>query len=83
MSNGYNKTIEQWTDTATKLLLGRKIVKVRYLSRDEVKYLGWDSSAVVIQLDNDTLIWPSRDDEGNDAGALFTSDPDVMVLPVI
>jgi len=83
MSNGYNKTIEQWTDTATKLLLGRKIVKVRYLSRDEVEYLGWDSSAVVIQLDNDTLIWPSRDDEGNDAGALFTSDPDVMVLPVI
>ena len=83
MSNHSSEIVNEWTGTAQKLLVGRKIVNVRYLNEQEVEHMGWYSSTVVIELDNGLLIWPSRDDEGNDAGALFTTDPEVMTLPVI
>jgi hypothetical protein len=76
-------TDKYWTDTATKLLKGRKIKAVRYMDHDEAASLGWRYRCVVIELDNGTLIYPSMDDEGNDAGALFTTDPKVQTLPVL
>jgi hypothetical protein len=45
--------------------------------------LGWSRSTVVIFFRDGTYIFPSRDDEGNDAGALFTSSETTRVLPVI
>jgi hypothetical protein len=45
--------------------------------------LGWDKSGIVLMLDDGTYIYPSRDDEGNGAGALFTSHADLPVIPVI
>ena len=30
-----------WTDTATKALVGRKIVKVQYMTKDNAKESGW------------------------------------------
>ena len=44
---------------------------------------GVAGDSVVIELDNGVLVWPSSDDEGNDAGALFTTDKRVDTLPVI
>jgi hypothetical protein len=60
----------EWSD-AFKPLLGRKIVKVRYMSDEEMQDADWHQSCVVLQLDDGTLLWPSSDDEGNGAGALF------------
>ena len=73
-----------WNKRAEELLLNRKIVAVRYMEDQEQEAHGWYSKCLVIQLDDGTLIYPSRDDEGNDAGALFfqTKEKD-GVLPVI
>jgi len=79
----WERTQQHWEILASKALVGRRIVAVRYLSEREVQQLGWDSSAVVIELDNGEWLWPSRDDEGNDAGVLLSSDVKVPLLPTI
>ena len=72
-----------WTTEAKKQLLGKKIVAVRYMTAKEQDELGWMSRAVVVELDDGNLIYPSRDDEGNDAGALFTNNKEQPCLPVL
>jgi len=76
---------KRWAKEADKHLLGRKIIGTRYMSNKEVEQLGWYSAALVIMLDNDTVIYPSQDDEGNNAGAIFgnTKDGKEITLPVI
>ena len=79
-----NQEIETyWTDIAKTQLLGKKIVEVRYLSQEEADDLGWEERCVVIHLDDGNMIYPSRDDEGNDAGALFTCNEKNPTLPVL
>ena len=73
----------RWTNEARRPLEGRRIVKVRYMTAAEAESLGWGVRAVVMQLDDGNLIYPSADDEGNDAGALFTNNERQPVLPVI
>jgi len=73
----------KWGDIARKMLLNRKIVGVRYLLDEEMEMLGWDERCVVLILDDGNMIFPSCDDEGNRAGALFTNNSDQPVLPVI
>ena len=72
-----------WTQVAEKQLLGKKIVKVRYMSQAEADSMGWYKRPVVFQLDDGNLIYPSMDDEGNDGGALFTNSKSEPTLPVI
>jgi len=78
---------EYWTKKAEAILLNKKIVGVRYLTKQEEEMLGWNYRCVVMELEDGTLVYPSKDDEGNDAGALFyqSSDKenDDYVLPVI
>ena len=74
---------DHWCDVAKKLLLNRKIVGVRYLLDEEMEMLGWDQRSIVLILDDGNMIFPSSDDEGNRAGALFTNDPKTPVLPVL
>jgi hypothetical protein len=62
---------DTWTAMASKELLGRKVERVRYMTEDEAQKLGWSHRPIVLELDNGTCIWPSRDDEGNDAGSMF------------
>ena len=78
-----NKIEKQWTDTASKILVGRKIVGVRYMTKAEAKGMDWFSRPIVLILDDRTLIYPSHDDEGNDGGALFTNNDNDPVIPVI
>lgn len=61
----------RWAKELSKLE-GRTIARVRYTTEAEESSLGWDASAVVLELDDGTLLFPSQDDEGNDAGAMFT-----------
>lgn len=52
-------------------LVGRTITSVQYMSLTEMESIGWNRSPLVIELDDGTLMFPSMDDEGNGAGALF------------
>jgi len=72
-----------WLKEAKKQLLNRKIVGVEYMSVDEMNALGWYSRPVLMILDDGNIIYPSRDDEGNDGGALFTTNEANPVLPVL
>ena len=74
---------DRWTGAATKVLVGRKVVAVRYMTTEEAEAHGWVSRPLVIQLDNGLIVYPSRDDEGNDGGALFTNDNGLDTIPVI
>lgn len=76
-------SIKLWTNRTSVVLVGRKIVKVRYMTKKEAEDCGFLRRAVVIQLDNGVSIFPSRDDEGNDAGALMTTDDTLQTIPVI
>lgn len=52
-------------------LVGKTIKEVRYLNQEECNDMGISRAPVVLQLDDNTLLWPMADDEGNDGGALF------------
>jgi len=62
---------------------GRKIVKVRLQTETEMDSEGWNKPSPVLELDDGTLLYPSRDYEGNGPGALFgTKDNQAFrVLP--
>lgn len=77
------ETEQRWTKSAAELLTGQVIASVRYMSDEEAEDMGWDSRPLVIRLSNGLQIYASRDDEGNDGGALFTTDSDLDCIPVI
>lgn len=76
-------TEQAWIQVAQKLLVGRTIKAVDYMTADEADQCGWSARPIMITLDDGTVIYPSRDDEGNDGGALFTNDEGTSVIPVI
>ena len=79
-----DKQIEkQWTGIAGKQLVGKRIVGVRYMTQAEADSIMWHSRPLVVALDDGSWFMPSADDEGNDGGALFTSDREESVLPVL
>ena len=71
---------KHWTKFAAKQLLGRKITKVEYLSDHEANDSGWYCKPVVFQLDGKDWVYPMRDDEGNDGGALVVGKETLPVL---
>lgn len=56
-------------------LIGKTITKVGYLSQQEADDLGWSKRPLVIYFDDGTYIGAMADDEGNNGGSYFTSDP--------
>lgn len=77
-----DEIVKRWEVACTEFLVGKKIINVRYLNDAEVEDLGWHAKSLVIFFDDGSYIFPSADDEGNEAGALFTSDKDLSVIPV-
>ena len=59
------------------------MAEVRYLNEKEKSDLGWNNSSLVIFFDDGSYVFSSADDEGNDAGALFTSSESLPIIPVI
>lgn len=83
-SKNYEAEVNKyWNIKAKRLLLNRKIVNVEYLTGKECDEMMWYNAPITFQLDNGIWCFPSRDDEGNDGGALFTSDDNTSCLPVI
>lgn len=77
-------TVERWEKDSTAFLKGKTVKRVRYMTTEEVADMGWNSAAPVIEFTDGSWILASRDDEGNGAGALFTSDAEgVETIPVI
>lgn len=74
-------TLTKWANIAADQLLGRRIVGVRYMTIPEMQQHFWQSRALVLELDDGNLIFPAADDEGNDAGVLFTTNKTNPVIP--
>lgn len=75
---------EHWGNLASNFLVGKTIRRVRYLNDREIEDIGWDKSALVIEFTDGHWIVAMRDDEGNDAGSLWTSSQsEVNVIPTI
>jgi len=66
--------MENFIEKIVQILKGRTISEVRYMNENEKEMLGWNKRCIMIILDDGTVIYPSRDDEGNDAGALFVDN---------
>ena len=82
---GRSKRMDNWIKKAESVLLNRKIVNVRYMDDDEMELVGFTSHRpLVLQLDDKTIFYPSRDDEGNDGGAIHyqKENDDQSILPV-
>jgi hypothetical protein len=67
------------------LLLNRTIVEVRYMTDEEANNLEFFHRGVALKLDDGTILYACKDNEGNDAGALhyFKDGDENTVLPVI
>ena len=78
-----SKLKQEWNKDISKHLVGKTIKEVRYLTEQEEKDMAWYSSSAVIIFTDGTHLIPSADDEGNDAGALFTNIKGLEVIPVI
>ena len=76
-----------WEQKAQELLMGKRIIGVKYMSTDEANESMWGNRPICILLNDGTWIIPQRDDEGNDGGSLYVSHPrnsgDDEILPVI
>ena len=71
MSKKVNYT-KKWNKVASDLLLGRKIVKVEYLSSKECnESFGWYKRPITFTLDDGKVVVAQMDDEGNDGGVLL------------
>lgn len=47
-----------WNEVAQKLLLGKKIVNVRYLSKEEMDDMGWYVRTVAFQTEDGLWFFP-------------------------
>jgi hypothetical protein len=75
---------EYWGNLASNFLVGKTIRRVRYLGDREREDIAWDSSGLVIEFEDGHWIIAMRDDEGNDAGAIWTSSQsELNIIPVI
>lgn len=71
-------TEKKWTTKAAKALIGKKIVKVQYMTKKNAGDLDWYQRPLMLKLDDGSLIFPQADDEGNDGGALVHYDKDKL-----
>ena len=74
----------RWNKQAKKVLLGKKIVQVKYVDTKEANSYMWNNRPISFTLDDGTRLIVQMDDEGNDGGALWYANKDVEdVLPVL
>ena len=85
--NGGLMTDDKWIKSIAEHFVNRKIVSVKIMSDEEMdNCFGedcWHARAVAFKLDNGHWFYPSQDDEGNGAGAIFTTMKKLPVVPVM
>jgi len=67
--------LHQGIADALVALQGRTIKTVRYMTAEETKGYGWGECPVILELDDGTLLYPSTDPEGNEAGTILIQGP--------
>ena len=65
-----------WTEYVSKQLVGKKIIRVEYFSSKEAEEYMWHSRPMAMLLDDGKWLYPMRDDEGNDGGAMGVASED-------
>ncbi len=78
-----NKLELGWLKSINKLLVGKKIVNVQYMTEKDAREQGWDERPIQIKLEDGTWLTPSGDDEGNNGGSLFTNSKDLPIIPIM
>ena len=66
----------EWEQAADALLTGKRITGVRTMTQREADELGWNKRPVILILEGNVELFPSQDDEGNDAGTWFGTSPE-------
>jgi len=76
---------ERWRIDMLPKVMDKKIVDIRWMTTEEADAMGWGDAPVVLILEDGTQLFPSRDDEGNGAGALFgqSGSGEELTFPVI
>jgi len=75
---------KEWEDYANTHLKGKTVELARYMTKEEADNMGWYHRPVVLQFTDGTVLYPSSDDEGNNAGALFgQTKTEELTFPVL
>jgi hypothetical protein len=82
-SSHQDEITKKWEDRCSAILVGKTIKCVRYQFTSEMKDMGWSKKSLVIFFTDGSYLFPSSDDEGNNAGALFTSFKGLEGIPTI
>ena len=73
-----------WEEKARKLFEGKKIVSVRYMTKQEAEENDIEARPLCLKLDDGTIVIPTSDDEGNNGGAYYLIKKDqTYLLPVM
>lgn len=65
------KDVSTYWNKQAKSIVGKKVVEARYMTEKEKDEFGFECKGVKIVFNDGSWLVPSRDDEGNDAGALL------------
>lgn len=78
---------QRWTKKAKDNLVGCQILKVEYMSEKDREEMGWYKSPLCMLISKPSgerfWMYSSMDDEGNDAGALFTTIDGYETIPTL
>ena len=77
------ETTYKWVQKFRKLLIGRTITSVRYMTPEEANESLWDYQPICIGLDDGTTLIPVSDDEMNQAGSIFHHNAEESTIPVM
>lgn len=73
-----------WEKDIEKVVLGKKIVKVQYMTEQDAQdNFAWYKRPIILTLEDGTELIPMADDEGNDGGSIYTTNKDLQTIPVI
>lgn len=75
------ETIRMWEEKCNSSLVGKCIRYVGYLNEEEQRELGWYRRSLIIFFTDGTAMYPSVDEEGNDAAVFFTTISGLEVIP--
>ena len=75
-------SVDEFWNNRAKVLVGKTIKEVRYMTDEEAKDFMWYKKPIVIVFTDGSYIIPQMDDEGNGGGALYGSD-DKLTFPTI
>jgi hypothetical protein len=72
-----------WTLKARETLKGQVCVGGRYITKEEAKAFEWSNRPFALFFESGLIVYAVSDDEGNQGGALFTSDENLPLIPVM